>query len=428
MKRLLVIGIVLICLIGVATAQHDVFKKNGAKSDINVTSDDATVKYINTVSGVSFQHNVSIDGSPFVVNYNSQNSNREIWGSGNGQGNSDILIQHDFDGAVNDKLKGTITIKTAHAITFPYTLSQGESIYQYESGFKITKGTNKYASGIIITQPTAVNNTGGSVPVWYTYDASKITLNINDAGQEYPITIDPSFTPDIPLGYIGVTGFTYNITSSMGTQTMYQMKFILSNASGISGYYAPDNVIFTNGTTRPDWYDVNATDGINTPLPFWIENNTYTAKNATAWVNVASIAVGNTSVGKWYYGNASQTASAMNIMTTFPLGFDAGALASINTTEWKASGTGSETISNTGTVNAAFNVTGGSNAWRFDNSVTNFGYNYSVISRTAVTQDSTAGWAIGITDSGAGNNEVAFITDSTPSKQYEKKSSFCKIL
>jgi PKD repeat protein len=133
------------------------------------------------------------------------------------------------------------------------------------------------------------------------------------------------------------TSFTYNITPQMGTQTSYQMRFILSNVSGVAGYYAPDNIIYTNGSTRPDWMDINATDGSSNPLSFWIENGTQTAYNATAWVNAPTIDVGNISTGKWYFGNASQTTSTMNGLNTFPLFFDD--CNSINTTQVTVTGT-----------------------------------------------------------------------------------------
>ena len=144
--------------------------------------------------------------------------------------------------------------------------------------------------------------------------------------------------------YGNYTSFNYNITAGMGTQTNYQVKFILSNASGVSGYYAPDNIIYTNGTTRADWYDVNATDGSNNPLPFWIENNTQTAKNCTAWVNVPSIAVGNTSTGRWYYGDVAQSASTMNGYNTFQF-FDDFSGSSYNTSQWMKSAGITATVS-----------------------------------------------------------------------------------
>jgi hypothetical protein len=147
--------------------------------------------------------------------------------------------------------------------------------------------------------------------------------------------------------YGNVTSLNINITESMGAQTDYQIKFILSNASGISGYYVPDNVIYTNGTTRPDWYDINVTDGAGTPLSFWVENNTATAYNATVWVKIPTISVDNSSVLKWRYGYSTQTESTANIYNTFRFGDDF-IDSSVNTTQWDRVATSpyTETVSN----------------------------------------------------------------------------------
>lgn len=185
--------------------------------------------------------------------------------------------------------------------------------------------------------------------------------------------------------YSSVTSLTYNITASMGAQTNYQTKFILSNASGVSGYYAPDNVIFTNGTTRPDWNDVNATDGSNTPLSFWIENNTQTAKNATAWVRAPVIAIDNTSTAKWYYGNSSQTESSMSGLNTFPY-FEDYTSNTLNTTQTlldNPGGGGSVTLSN-----GVATIVGSSISRERLKSVTLYGLNYSVRSRLNVNTES----------------------------------------
>jgi hypothetical protein len=138
--------------------------------------------------------------------------------------------------------------------------------------------------------------------------------------------------------YGNTTSMYINITPSMGAQMDYQIMVIMSNASGVSGYYAPDNVVFTNGTTRPDWFDINVTDGSDTPLPFWVENNTYTAYNATVWIKSPTIAFDNSSVLKLRYGNSSQSESTMNGYTTFPL-YDDFVASSINTTQWTLTGT-----------------------------------------------------------------------------------------
>ena len=162
--------------------------------------------------------------------------------------------------------------------------------------------------------------------------------------------------------YSGNISFNYNISPSMGSQTNYQMKFILSNSTGTSGYYAPDSIIYTNGATRPDWFDVNATDGSGTPFPFWIENNTRTSNNATAYVNVPTIASDNSSTGRWYFGNSTQSASTMNGQNTF-LFFDDFNGPALNTSIWKQGGTGYSTtflngymVASSGGTNTNYNI------------------------------------------------------------------------
>ena len=172
--------------------------------------------------------------------------------------------------------------------------------------------------------------------------------------------------------YGNYTSFNYNITAGAGTQTNYQMKFILSNASGISGYYSGDNVIFTNGTTRADWYDINATDGSGNPVPFWVENGTTTAKNCTAWVNAPSIAVGNTSTGRWYYGDAAQSSSTMDGINTF-LAFEDFNGATINSSQWYYT-TGLAPSGGTLTMTSA-------GATKNISSAIQYGRNYSIKSR-----------------------------------------------
>lgn len=194
------------------------------------------------------------------------------------------------------------------------------------------------------------------------------------------------------LDYSSNVTFYHNITAGMGTQSDYQVKFILSNASGVSGYYSPDNVVFTNGTTRPDWYDVNATDGSGTPLPFWIENNTQTAYNATAWVKVPSIAVGNTSTGKWYYGNASQSVSTMNGLNTFPYFTDWLGSGLNSTQESVVFGSGTTTVSGGYLqLSSATNVEVGSK--------TAYSYNYTFRARTNTSAEGSI-WLEGFGDPG----------------------------
>ena len=186
--------------------------------------------------------------------------------------------------------------------------------------------------------------------------------------------------------YGNTTSLKINITPSMGAQTDYQIKFILSNSSGISNYYAPDNVVYTNGTTRPDWYDINVTDSSDTPLPFWVENNTAMAHNATVWVKVPAIAVDNSSGLKWRYGNSSQTQSTMTGLNTF-LVFDDFLGTSRNTSQMGYTGIG--TLSYSGGI-ATLSTSEASTA--DFNTTTTFGANVSVRSRFKTLHNASASY------------------------------------
>lgn len=133
--------------------------------------------------------------------------------------------------------------------------------------------------------------------------------------------------------YGNSTTFTVNNTPWVGTMSNYPIKYILSNASGISGYYGSDNVVYTNGTTRADWADIRPTDGSGNTLSFWPETNTQTEKNLTVWVKHTTIEVGNTTQAKWYYGNSSQSTGTGNGYNVCLL-FDDFPGTSLNTTQW----------------------------------------------------------------------------------------------
>jgi PKD repeat protein len=109
----------------------------------------------------------------------------------------------------------------------------------------------------------------------------------------------------------------YNLSASEGAKTDYQVRFILSNLTGVSGKYGTDNIIYTNGTTRGDWADINITDNSDTPLSFWLDNATTTVYNITMFVKVPLIAIDNSSKSKIKYGNASQTIRDSNGTATF---------------------------------------------------------------------------------------------------------------
>ena len=139
--------------------------------------------------------------------------------------------------------------------------------------------------------------------------------------------------------YGGVTVFTVNTSTAL---TNYDIPINLTNASGVSGYLGylnniPENRVYTNGTTRPDWYDVLITDGNDTVLPFWIENNTQTSVSAQAWVNLSSISTSNNTIVRVYYGNSSITSPTWNGNQTFPL-WDDFNTAAVDTAKWTTTG------------------------------------------------------------------------------------------
>ena len=139
--------------------------------------------------------------------------------------------------------------------------------------------------------------------------------------------------------YGGVTVFTVNTSTAL---TNYDIPINLTNASGVSGYLGylnniPENRVYTNGTTRPDWYDVLITDGNDTVLPFWIENNTQTSVSAQAWVNLSSISTSNNTIVRVYYGKSSITSPTWNGNQTFPL-WDDFNTAAVDTAKWTTTG------------------------------------------------------------------------------------------
>ncbi len=174
--------------------------------------------------------------------------------------------------------------------------------------------------------------------------------------------------------YGNVTSFYVNITTTAGAQTDYQMRFIISNASGVSGYSAPDNIIFTNGTTRADLADIMPTDAVDVPLSFWMEPGTQTSANATVWVLVPSIAPENSTVLKWYYGDPAVSTSLSNGYKTFPAYFTDWAGSSINSSQETLAATGSCTATVSGGI---VNVSHSGAGSCYLRSLNSFGYNYA---------------------------------------------------
>jgi Domain of unknown function (DUF2341). len=133
---------------------------------------------------------------------------------------------------------------------------------------------------------------------------------------------------------------TFDIVSSTNL-TGYQMKLILSNASGINA----GNIIYTNGATQFDWRDikfnwtVNTTDQ-NIDCPYWLETKNQTASTITVYVRVPHIYTNNTSGLKFFYNDSSATSNS-NGANTFPF-FDDFTTSGLNST-WVQNGTGTVT-------------------------------------------------------------------------------------
>lgn len=109
------------------------------------------------------------------------------------------------------------------------------------------------------------------------------------------------------------TGYSHTVNGISGTTlTYYQIPYILSNSTGDPS----GNVIYTDGSTQPDWSDIRFTSDSNTIYPHWIESTSSTS--ATVWVNVTSIPATGTTM-RVYYGSTSASQTS-NIDKTMEFG------------------------------------------------------------------------------------------------------------
>jgi len=134
------------------------------------------------------------------------------------------------------------------------------------------------------------------------------------------------------------TQFYVNV-STTGAIANHNHDFILTNATCVSNGI----LLCTNGTTKANWTDIQFTDGSNTPIPFWIWNNTGTSTTQNVTIKIASIPASNATI-RFYYGNETKTVSSMDIYNTFPFSDDFND-ATLNTTQWTKDTSGSVTQS-----------------------------------------------------------------------------------
>lgn len=164
--------------------------------------------------------------------------------------------------------------------------------------------------------------------------------------------------------------FTVTASGSSGTLSGYQVAVNVSNMSGISS----TTMIYTNGTTRPDWTDVVFTDSSNNRLNFWKENNTETSTTAYFWVRYPTIATSGTT-GRVYYGNASQLVRLEDGYSTFEAGsFDDFTTSSLNTTQFIQDG--GRTAFSGGYVDFT-----GTKSYSLINTTATYGQNTSLVAR-----------------------------------------------
>lgn len=106
--------------------------------------------------------------------------------------------------------------------------------------------------------------------------------------------------------YGNFSTFNINTTTSVGALTNYPVLFTLSNATGVSA----SGIIYTNGTTRSDWNDVQFTDNTGTNVSFWLNYNKTTSTTIQAFSNYSISSSGST--GRFYFGSPTSTTSNQN--------------------------------------------------------------------------------------------------------------------
>src|SRR5512138_977233 len=105
-------------------------------------------------------------------------------------------------------------------------------------------------------------------------------------------------------------GTLINVTAQTSASPLvnYPVEITLSNASGISG----GGIVYTNGTTRPDWGDINITSTDDTLLSFWARYNESTSTTIPLFVLVPNIETSGTDAFVVHYGSSNITTRRQN--------------------------------------------------------------------------------------------------------------------
>lgn len=122
-------------------------------------------------------------------------------------------------------------------------------------------------------------------------------------------------------------GTMVNVTAQASASPLvnYPVLFTLSNASGISG----NGIVYTNGTTRSDWGDVNISAPSDFLYSFWLGFNESTSTTIPVLSNVTSITTSGMDAFVVHYGSTNITVSRQNPTPTV-LQFHGSASANFN--------------------------------------------------------------------------------------------------
>lgn len=147
----------------------------------------------------------------------------------------------------------------------------------------------------------------------------------------------------------------------------YQLKFTINRDTGSDSGFT----VYVDDKCEEDYDDIRFTTGENTLCDYWIESSS--SSTATVWVEVPTIAAGDTTMYLYYHNSGASAVS--NGDNTFPF-FDDFPGTSLNTTKWD-----NLTGSGVSISNSIVKATASSNAEYGIQSKNNLGTNIAIRAR-----------------------------------------------
>jgi len=148
----------------------------------------------------------------------------------------------------------------------------------------------------------------------YTYTSDGTTYTIRASlSNNQTLTYNPDTGYSEYQGVAGLEGYDRRkpiTVTSTASLTNYQMKFIVHRSPGTD--LGPD--VFVDSNCQEDYDDIRFTNSSNQTLDYWIESSD--SSSATIWVEVDSLASGDTTL-YLYYDNSSETTAVSNGENTF---------------------------------------------------------------------------------------------------------------